>query len=154
MLTHATWDQAVAQHTSQYDDKSILAADWDSQVKVGGSSQVCRAQFHRCQLLKIIDSLRLEKTTKITKSNPNPPCPLTTSLSATSPQLVTPALPMQQCQHITTLSKNKFFLISNLSLPWDNVRPFPLILSLAVISVAKWKVFVEVWTRPVQIGAD
>jgi len=36
----------------------------------------------------VIESLRLEKTSKITNFNPSPipPCPLTTSLSATSPQ--------------------------------------------------------------------
>jgi len=32
-------------------------------------------------------------------------------------------------QCLTTLSVKKFFLISNLSLPWWNLRPFPLILS-------------------------
>jgi len=30
---------------------------------------------------------------------------------------------------LTTLSVNKFFLISNLNLLWHNLRPFPLILS-------------------------
>ncbi|KAK4824318.1 LOW QUALITY PROTEIN: hypothetical protein QYF61_013593 [Mycteria americana] len=33
-------------------------------------------------------------------------------------------------QCLTTLSVKKFFLIPNLSLPWCNLRPFPLILSL------------------------
>jgi len=32
-------------------------------------------------------------------------------------------------QCFTTLSVKKFFLISNLNLPWHNLRPFPLILS-------------------------
>ena len=32
-------------------------------------------------------------------------------------------------QCLTTLSVKKFFLISNLNLPWCNLRPFPLILS-------------------------
>ncbi|KAK4813146.1 hypothetical protein QYF61_013111 [Mycteria americana] len=33
-------------------------------------------------------------------------------------------------QCLMTLSVNKFFLISNLNLPWCNLRPFPLVLSL------------------------
>ncbi|KAK4821778.1 LOW QUALITY PROTEIN: hypothetical protein QYF61_000839 [Mycteria americana] len=33
-------------------------------------------------------------------------------------------------QCLTTLSVKKFFLISNLNLPWCNLRPFPLVLSL------------------------
>ena len=57
----------------------------------------------------VIESLMLEKTTKITQSNPSPPspCPLPTSLSATSPDwtppwTVTPsppwaAVPLQHC---------------------------------------------------------
>ena len=32
--------------------------------------------------------------------------------------------------HATTLSENKFLLISNLNFPWCNLRPSPLILSL------------------------
>ena len=36
---------------------------------------------------EIVESLRLEKTSQITKPNPTPPCPLPTSLSATSPRL-------------------------------------------------------------------
>ena len=38
-------------------------------------------------LKKITESLRLEKTSKITKSDPSP-CPLTMSLSATSPHFL------------------------------------------------------------------
>ena len=34
-------------------------------------------------------------------------------------------------QCLTTLSVKKFFLISNLNLPWCNLKPFPLVLSLA-----------------------
>ncbi|KAK4820465.1 LOW QUALITY PROTEIN: hypothetical protein QYF61_027747 [Mycteria americana] len=34
------------------------------------------------------------------------------------------------CQCLTTLSVQKFFLISSLNLPWCNLRPFPLVLSL------------------------
>ena len=35
-------------------------------------------------------------------------------------------------QHLTTLLERIFFLISNLNLPWHNLRPFPLVLSLVV----------------------
>ncbi|XP_064911793.1 ankyrin repeat domain-containing protein 66 isoform X1 [Columba livia] len=34
-------------------------------------------------------------------------------------------------QCLTTFSMKKYFLISNVNLPWCNLRPFPLILSLA-----------------------
>ena len=42
------------------------------------------------QITCVTESLRLEKTSKITQSNPSPPptCPLTTSLSATSPHFL------------------------------------------------------------------
>ncbi|KAK4828136.1 hypothetical protein QYF61_023934 [Mycteria americana] len=36
-------------------------------------------------------------------------------------------------QCLTTLSVNKFILISNLSLQWHNLKPFPLLLSLVVV---------------------
>ena len=35
-------------------------------------------------------------------------------------------------QCLTTLSVKKFFLISNLNLPWHNLRPLPLVLSLGL----------------------
>ena len=41
---------------------------------------------------------------------------------------VTPALPGRMCHCITPLLGKKFFLISNLNLPWCNVRPLPLVL--------------------------
>ncbi|KAK4832719.1 LOW QUALITY PROTEIN: hypothetical protein QYF61_025208, partial [Mycteria americana] len=59
------------------------------------------------------------------------------SLSTTSPRVLntcrdgdstTSLGSLFQC--LTTLSLNKFFLISNLNLPWCNLRPFPLVLSL------------------------
>ena len=67
----------------------------------------------------ITGSLRLEKTSKITKSMPNPfpPCPLPTSLSATSPQFWNTSrdgdstTSLFQC--LITLSEI-FFLISSL----------------------------------------
>ena len=72
------------------------------------------------------ESLRMEKTPKIPKSNPSPPppYPLPTSLSATSPWFWnTPwgwrplHLPGQLCHCITTPSERKCFLLSNLNLP-------------------------------------
>jgi len=32
--------------------------------------------------------------------------------------------------YLTTLSENNYFLMSNLNLPWRNLRPFPLVLLL------------------------
>ncbi|KAK4829606.1 hypothetical protein QYF61_005706, partial [Mycteria americana] len=40
-------------------------------------------------------------------------------------------------QCLITLSGKKFFLISNLNLPWRNLRPFPLVLSLVVVESKK-----------------
>jgi len=42
-------------------------------------------------------------------------------------------------QCITTLSEKKFFLITNLNLPWCNLRPFPPILSKKMEKKMKWK---------------
>ena len=80
---------------------------------------------------RTIESLRLEKNTKITKSNhhPTPTMPTNQSLSATLPNFSNTSLgSLFQC--ITTLSEKKIFLISNLNLPWCNLRPSPLILLL------------------------
>ena len=70
-------------------------------------------------------------------TNPCPPCPLTTSLSATFAPFLNTSMSSDSTtslgrlfQHLTTLPENKFFLISNPNLPWHNLRPFPLILSL------------------------
>ena len=68
---------------------------------------------------------------------PIPPCPPPTSLSARSPQLWnTPRdgdLPLrgQLCHCITTLLEKGFSRIPNLTLPWHNMRPSPLILLLS-----------------------
>jgi len=40
------------------------------------------------------------------------------------------------CHYIATLSEEKYFLISNLTLPWSNLRPFPLV--LLVVLLEKW----------------
>ena len=74
-------------------------------------------------LHQTIESLRSWKISKIINfnSNPPPPCPLTTSLSATSPWLLnisrdgdfTTSLG-NQCS--TTVSKEKLFLISKLNI--------------------------------------
>ncbi|KAK4810503.1 hypothetical protein QYF61_004283 [Mycteria americana] len=63
--------------------------------------------------------------------NPTPPCLLNHVLKRhiyTDGDSTTSLGSLFQC--LTTLSVKKFFLISNLNLPWHNLRPFPLILSL------------------------
>jgi len=82
------------------------------------------------------ESLRLEKTSEISKSNPNPPHhaqqphPSVPHLhgSGTPPGTVTAPLPVQLSHCITTLSEKKCFLISKLNLPWHHLRPSPLVL--------------------------
>jgi len=44
--------------------------------------------------------------------------------------MVTPPPLGQPCQRIATLLENKCLLISNLTLPWHNLRPSPLVLLL------------------------
>ena len=99
--------------------------------------------FQESQNHSIIEVLRLENTIKIMKSNHD----LTILPNSNSPQLnhipehhiqtvfkhirdgdsTTSLGSLFQC--LTTLSVKKFFLISNLNLPWCNLRPFPLVLS-------------------------
>jgi len=69
---------------------------------------------------------------------PTPLCPLLTSLSATSPQLLNTSRDSDcttsvgsPCHCITALPKKKHFLIFNLNIPWQNIRPFPLGLLLS-----------------------
>ena len=89
---------------------------------------------HGYLVCRIIESLMLEKTSKVTQSNPNSPHHV---LSATSPRFlhtsgtVTPTTSLGSlCQCLTTLSEKKLFLISNLNLCWCNLKPLPLVLSL------------------------
>jgi len=82
---------------------------------------------------RTVESLRLEESSKIPKPNlsPPPPCPLTTSCSATSQTpagTVTPPPPWASCATASLLSEKKLFLISNLNLLWHNMKPSPLIL--------------------------
>jgi len=42
-------------------------------------------------------------------------------------------------QCLTTLSVKKCFLISNLNLPWHNLRPFPLIHDPVCLERIKWR---------------
>ena len=63
--------------------------------------------------------------------------PLTVPLSTTSPQLLNTSRDGDSTTSLgglfhcpTSLSENKCFLISNLNLPWCNLRPFCLILLL------------------------
>jgi len=51
-------------------------------------------------------------------------------------------------QPLTTLSEKKYFLISNLNLPWHNLRPFPPVLLLVTwadphLSTASFQTVVE-----------
>jgi len=82
----------------------------------------------------------LGKTSKIIKSNfqpnttmPAKPCPevphLPVFLNTSRDDDSTTFLgSLFQC--LTTLSVKKFFLVSYLNIPWCNLRPFPLVLSL------------------------
>jgi len=85
----------------------------------------------------IIVSPRLEKTSKITHSN-RPPTTnsshSTMSLSTTSKCSLTTSRVSgstfgSSIQRLTTVS-DKLFHMSNLNLPWHNMRPFLLVLSL------------------------
>jgi len=82
--------------------------------------------------LRITESYGLEKITKIIKSShqpiPTKPCPSVPHLQRTPPGMVTP--PPLQAACATALSEKKFFVISNLSLPWHNLWTFPLVLLL------------------------
>lgn len=75
--------------------------------------------------------------------NSCPPCPVTVSLTATSPCFLKasrngdiPISPSSLCQYITTLLERKFVLISNRNLLWHILRPLHLILSLLMTKEA------------------
>ena len=81
---------------------------------------------------RIIESFRLEKTLKIIKSNYKANTaksttwyPLNTSRECDS---TTTLCSLFQC--LITFLVEKFFLIHNLNLPWCNLRPSALVLSL------------------------
>jgi len=88
---------------------------------------------------RIIESLWLERPIRSPGPtiSPSPPCPLTTSLSATSTRLwntsrdsdCTTSL-YSLCHCSTALPERKFLLISYLHLPCCNLRPSSLILLL------------------------
>ena len=77
-------------------------------------------------------TLRLEKTSEISTFNPTSP-PMPTAhipqchipMALGPPQGWCPPPPGQLCHCLTALSENVFFLISNLKLPWPNLRPLP-----------------------------
>ena len=73
--------------------------------------------------------LRSSSPTPLTLTIHIPQCHIPTALGHLQGQ-VTPPLPGQLCHCLTSLSEEKFFLISNWNLPWSNLRSFPLILSL------------------------
>jgi len=73
--------------------------------------------------VRITESLRLEKTSKIPKHNPSPPLPLTISLSAPSPWFLDTTRDGDSttslgslCHCIITLLERKCSLIPNLKL--------------------------------------
>ena len=87
------------------------------------------------------ESLRLEKTTKITKSCHQPnttmpsnhvsQCHIYSFLEHLQGLQVTPPPPWAACASASPLfQKKKFLLIFNLNLPWCNLRPLPLNLLL------------------------
>lgn len=133
--TRALCDDHQLQHTFQ-DLPLLLRRGENEQQGIGQGlmgpvlrHSMCTAQIHR-----LIGPLRLEKTTKVTTSNHQPPCPMATSLSATSPLLLNTSRDANittslgsLCQCTTTLSEKKFFLLSHLNLPWHILRPLTLI---------------------------
>lgn len=73
--------------------------------------------------LRVIESFRLENTSKIPKCNPNPPCLLTVPPGATSLRSwntprdgESPTSLGSLCHCVTALWEKIFFLISNVSL--------------------------------------
>jgi len=98
-----------------------------------------RIWLHSSVFHKTIEYLRLEKTLEFLQpnSNPSPPRPL-----SHIPQCYISML-LEHLhrwwlhhsldslfQHIATPMEKKCFVISNLNLPWHNLRPFPLVLLL------------------------
>jgi len=76
-----------------------------------------------------MESIRLEKTSKILKSNHKPfhpaHCPSVPHLhsSGTLPGTVTQPPPGSLCHCLTALSEEKYVLIFELNLPWCSLRP-------------------------------
>lgn len=83
---------------------------------------------------RIIESLRLEKTSKIIQSSHQPVTTLLTKVCHSVPHVhiswTPPGTVSNLFQYLITLSKSKFFLISNPNLPWCNLSSLPLILLL------------------------
>jgi len=112
---------------SDYDPVFLLAQQWASM----------RWEFSRgTGMVWITESLMLEKASKVSEANCQPmpadhvlQCHISTFLEHLQ-EWWPHHLPGQLCHCITTLSKQKCFQISNLNLPWFNLKPLPLILSL------------------------
>lgn len=60
-----------------------------------------------------------------------PQCCISTLLEHLQGQWLHP-LPGQLCQCISTLPEKKIFLLSNLDLPWYNIRPLALYLNMCI----------------------
>jgi len=89
-----------------------------------------KSHLQNCRIFQVGNDLRDPQ------AQPQPTVAM--SLSATSawlwntPRDGDPTTPGQLCQHLTTLSEKKYFLISNLHFPWCNMRLLPLVLSLVI----------------------
>jgi len=101
-----------------------------------------RISEHWGWIHRIVELLRLERPLRPSgpSHQPTPPCPLTTHCHIH-------AVPRGQWLHqrlrqpvhsLTTLLERKFFLISNLNLPWCNLRPFPLVLSVSELHICRF----------------
>ena len=99
-----------------------LSASAAALARRGRSVYVGKSAFGLLIHNNIIESLRLEKTAEITKSNPPPPCPPPRPSvphlpsSQTPPGMVTHHLPGQLCHCLTTLLEKKIFLVSNMKI--------------------------------------
>jgi len=60
---------------------------------------------------------------------PTEPCPSVPHLNNTSRDSDSPSSLGSPFYYLTTPSEKKFFLISNLNVPWYNLRPLPLVLN-------------------------
>jgi len=112
---------------------SLSALNWAAQNWAQCSGYGCvRAEHRGGECVELLsrwtlsaevhnfESLRLERISQIPMSNPSPPppCPVTTSISATSPWFWNVSRDGDSlCQCLTNLLENKFFLIPNVEPP-------------------------------------
>jgi len=114
--------------------------EWDTvEMKVSDSWQQEQSSLHlwrEHQSQNDLDCKRLLRssspTVHLSAVLPTKPCPSVPHLhvSSTPPGQWFPTSLSSLFQCLTALYKREFSLISSLNLPWHNLRPFPLILSL------------------------